>query len=330
MRGQRSGRVCQWSVSAARPLPPRGVVADGLDAAAAPEARRSPFLGLPDRLRSMARRDTANIAHYWWDRHVRGLSLMHADFHTQEFAPHRHQGFVVAVTELGGSVIKSRGAIDQADAATLYVFNPDEPHAGWMGASRHWRYRSLYVEQDAINAIARGLGIDTVPYFTQNRFTDGELIRDFLALHRSLQSGRDALQQRELLIGTFGSLFSRHGGGPNRIEPAPRDRHRLNAALDVLRAEADGPPLLEELSEVVGLTQYQLIRLFKRATGLTPHAYIIQLRLDAARRYLSQGVPICDAAVAAGFYDQSALTRYFRRCYGVTPAQFVRAARPTQ
>jgi AraC-like DNA-binding protein len=37
---------------------------------------------------------------------------------------------------------------------------------------------------------------------------------------------------------------------------------------------------------------------------------------------------IGDAAVAAGFYDQSALNRYFKRSYGITPAQYARAARP--
>jgi AraC-like DNA-binding protein len=51
------------------------------------------------------------------------------------------------------------------------------------------------------------------------------------------------------------------------------------------------------------------------------------LRLDAACQYLADGRSIGDTAIAAGFYDQSALTHHFKRCYGVTPLQFARAVR---
>jgi hypothetical protein len=94
-----------------------------------------------------------------------GLSLMRADFTTHEYPPHAHEAFVVAVTETGGSVIKSRGRVEQAHESTLFVFNPAEPHAGWMGRSERWLYRSLYLTHSAIDEVARGLGIESVPYF---------------------------------------------------------------------------------------------------------------------------------------------------------------------
>jgi AraC-like DNA-binding protein len=275
----------------------------------------------------MARVDTKNIARYWWNRHAPGLSLMHADFRTQEFAPHRHEALVVAATELGGSVVKSRGVAEQADASTLFVFNPAEPHAGWMGASPRWRYRSLYLERDAIEEVARGLGLETVPYFTQNLLADPQLVSDFLSLHRALEHGRDSLLERELLITSFGTLFERHGSGGAGIEPAPRDRARFKMAAEYIHARLAQPLSLGELCARLEITQYQLIRLFKHTTGLTPHAYITQLRLDTACRYLADGRLIGDTAVAAGFYDQSALTHHFKRCYGVTPLQFARAVR---
>jgi AraC-like DNA-binding protein len=275
----------------------------------------------------MARVDTQNIARYWWNRHASGLSLMHADFRTQEFAPHRHEALVVAATEVGGAVVKSRGAAEQADASTLLVFNPAEPHAGWMGASPRWRYRSLYLELNAIEEVARGLGLQAVPYFTRNLLSDRELVSDFLALHHALEDGRDSLLERELLMASFATLFERHGSGGARIEPAPRDRTRFKTAVEYIRARLAEPLSLGELCARLGITQYQLIRLFKLTTGLTPHAYITQLRLDAACQYLADGRPIGDTAVAAGFYDQSALTHHFKRCYGVTPLQFAHAVR---
>ena len=65
---------------------------------------------------------------------------------------------------------------------------------------------------------------------------------------------------------------------------------------------------------------------FKRTTGLTPHAYLTQIRLSMACRHLRHSRAIAEVATDVGFYDQSALTKHFKRCYGITPLQFARAA----
>ncbi len=275
----------------------------------------------------MPRRDKLNIARYWQDRRTRGLSLMHADFRTQEYAPHRHEALVVAATELGGSLVRSRGIVEQASASVLFVFNPAEPHSGRMGASPQWRYRALYLEQEALDAVAQGLGIEALPYFTRNLFPDRDLMSGFLALHRALEAGCDGWRERELMIATFGALFRRYGSGGGRIALAPPDQARLRTASEIIHAGLNRPLSLTLLAGALGLTEYQLIGLFKRTTGMTPHAYITQVRLDHARSCLAAGLPIADAALAAGFYDQSALTRHFKRCYGLTPRQFARAVR---
>jgi AraC-like DNA-binding protein len=255
-----------------------------------------------------------------------GLSLMRADFTTHEYPLHTHEALVVAVTEQGGSVIKSRGQVEEAHPATLFVFNPGEPHAGWMGWSERWRYRSLYLTQAALDQVAAGLGIEQVPYFTRNLFQDSDLIESFLSMHRAIEEGRDVFEERELLVSTFGRLFQRHGSGSGRIAPAPRDRVLLQRAKERIRADYAQELRLEDLAKGVGLTTFQMIGLFKRTIGLTPHAYLTQVRLNMACRQLRHSLPIADVASAVGFYDQSALTKHFKRCYGITPLQFARAA----
>ena len=275
----------------------------------------------------MPRTDPKNWSDYWWDRHTPGLSLMRADFTTHCYPAHSHDAFVIAVTEDGGSVIRSRGSDEEAHTSTLFVFNPAEPHAGWMGRSDRWRYRSLYLTQEAIDAVAQGLGIDSVPYFTRNLFADPDLIDAFLALHRALQDGGDLFEARERLLVSFGVLFRRHGSGGGRIAPVPRDRDRLDRAMARMRDGHDQALHLDDLAAAADVTSFQLIGLFKRATGLTPHAYLTRVRLHAACRALRRGTPPAEAAALCGFYDQSALNRHFKRCYGITPLQFANAAR---
>ena len=274
----------------------------------------------------MARIDPRNSTQYWWDRHLTGLSLLHADFTTHEYPPHTHEALVVAVTEQGGAVIKSRGQVEEATPSTLFVFNPAEPHAGWMGWSERWQYRSMYLTRTALDQLAAGLGIERVPYFTRNIFADRDLIEAFLAMHCAIEEGRDVFRERELLVGSFGRLFQRHGSGGDRIRPAPVDRQILARVKDRMHAEYASELRLEDLAAEVGLTTFQLIGLFKRTVGLTPHAYLTQVRLNMACRRLRHSPVLADVASAVGFYDQSALNKHFKRCYGITPRQFARAA----
>lgn len=266
-----------------------------------------------------------NQAQYWRDRRHPGLTLLCADFTTQEFAVHSHDALVIAVTEQGGAVVRSRGEVQQADCSGLFVFNPAEPHAGDMGASPRWCYRSLYLTQSALDSVADGLGLADIPYFTGNRIRDGGLRQGFLALHRALQDGSDALCEEELLVGSFGSLFARHGSGHKSGRPMPRDTALLARVVAVMEERHDEPLTLDDLGAAAGLRKIQLIALFNRTTGMGPHAYLTQVRLRAACRRLKQGEAPAVVAAATGFYDQSALNRHFKRAYGITPLQYARA-----
>jgi AraC-like DNA-binding protein len=84
---------------------------------------------------------------------------------------------------------------------------------------------------------------------------------------------------------------------------------------------------LIELAKESGLSRYQLIRAFARELGLTPHAYILQRRIALAQRLIRCGSDLAEVAVRAGFYDQSHLTRWFVRQFGVTPSRYCVVAR---
>jgi AraC-like DNA-binding protein len=67
-------------------------------------------------------------------------------------------------------------------------------------------------------------------------------------------------------------------------------------------------------------------RAFRTAYGIAPSDYQRQVRLAAARRLIASGKPISQAAAATGFADQSHLTRWFTRYYGITPGAYRHAS----
>lgn len=84
---------------------------------------------------------------------------------------------------------------------------------------------------------------------------------------------------------------------------------------------------LEQLATAGGVSRFRLVRLFRAAFGLPPHAYQVAQRVVAARRRLEAGRKPVEVAHDVGFCDQSHLNRQFRRATGMTPSQYARLAR---
>src|SRR5258708_14411674 len=188
-----------------------------------------------------------------------------------------------------------------------------------MGDSPRWRYRSMYLTPGAIDAVADGLGISSVPYFTSNIFSDADLVRNFLSLHQALEAGADRFREHELLISAFGDLFGRRGSGGDRIEPAPRDRVLVRKIADLMRQRFAENLLLGDLAAIADLSIFQLIGLFKRGIGTTPHVYLTHIRLNPACSHLRSGYSTAESAIAAGLFDESAPTKRFKPPYATPP-----------
>jgi len=97
----------------------------------------------------------------------------------------------------------------------------------------------------------------------------------------------------------------------------------VSLVKEVLRARLGEKVSLDELATHAGLSRFYLLRVFKAETGLGPHAFHTQLRIDCAKGLLLSGASIADAALESGFSDQSHFTNTFRRLVGATPGQYL-------
>lgn len=79
---------------------------------------------------------------------------------------------------------------------------------------------------------------------------------------------------------------------------------------------------LDDLSAEFSLNSFYIIRLFKKNTNLTPHSYLINIRVNKAKHYLKKGYSIIEAANECGFYDQSHFHRNFLKITTITPKEY--------
>jgi len=103
---------------------------------------------------------------------------------------------------------------------------------------------------------------------------------------------------------------------------------RLLRARDLLHADAERGPTLDELAGAAGLSRAHLARQFAQTFGVPPHQYLVQLRLDRAKRALASGESVTDVCYQVGFESLGTFSASFRRRTGMSPREWQRAARP--
>jgi AraC-like DNA-binding protein len=99
-------------------------------------------------------------------------------------------------------------------------------------------------------------------------------------------------------------------------------RGKANELRRLIEARQRERITLRELGRALGLSPFQVLRLFRRHHGVTPHQYLVRLRVAEASRLLRHGEPIAAVAAEVGFADQSHMARHFKRLLGVTPSHY--------
>lgn len=122
-----------------------------------------------------------------------------------------------------------------------------------------------------------------------------------------------------LLAGIFGlAQVAREG----RVDP---DARRIVEAAHWLGTSYTEPHRLGDLAAATGLSRFHFLRRFRALIGVSPHQYLIGLRLNAAAERLETGnEPVIDIALAVGFNDLSHFNQLFRRAFAASPREWRR------
>lgn len=232
------------------------------------------------------------------------------------FPKHHHDLFGIGLIEQGAQKSWSGRGLVEAEAGDVITVNPGEVHDGAPLADGGRRWTILYLPPALVMAAA-----DDIAPGTGARFEFSQPVYRLFPLAQRLRglvaAGGETGAEEEGLLALLAPLLRPE----SRPLGTPRALLRVRDWIDA-EPEADVP--LAELAAQASLSRFQLVRSFARLTGLTPHAYRLQRRVQAARRLILDGTPLADAAAASGFADQSHMTRLFRRVYGLSPGAFAK------
>lgn len=254
-----------------------------------------------------------------------GIELLDAQYETQNFSRHSHEGYTIGVIERGAQRFYRTGGNHVAPQDSIILVNADEVHTGHSAVEGGWAYKAMYPVPEQFEAISRELGNSGygTPYFPEAVVHDPELASQFRLVFDTLEKSDNRLLRETLVYASLIKLMARHGKTP----PKPVEMSKAQQQLTLVKTFLDDFPQadvsLEELAKLAGISPFHLVRAFQKQFGFPPHAYQIQARLRYARTLLKAGHSISDTAQECGFHDQSHLHRHFKKAMGITPKQYV-------
>jgi len=165
-----------------------------------------------------------------------------------------------------------------------------------------------------------------IPFFPEpviNHPETASMLRD---LHISLEDGASQLERESKFLWTLAKFAKRHADSPTKERALRDERDIVRIVREYLERHYTENVSLDAIVALSGMSAYHLIRVFRKDVGLPPHAYLGQVRVNHARRFLRTGVSIADVALMTGFTDQSHFTKHFKKMTGVTPGQYRKTA----
>jgi AraC-like DNA-binding protein len=254
-----------------------------------------------------------------WRPAVAGVhEVFHARFGEHAYPLHTHDAWTVLIVD-EGAVRYDLGRHEHgALGSRVTLLPPDVPHDGRSVTAAGFAKRVLYLDRGLLDDRLVGRAVDAPT------LADPALRRRIARLHAVLARPEDALEGAGRLAFVVERILHHLSGHP---PPAPaRDRAVARRLRDLLDASVPEGCTLDDAAARLEVTPTHLIRAFGREYGMPPHQYLTGRRVELARRLLLSGRPPAQVATLAGFYDQSHLTRHFRRMLGTTPSRFARSA----
>jgi AraC-like DNA-binding protein len=248
-----------------------------------------------------------------------GLECFRAQALTHHYGRHSHEGYALGVIEAGVGGNHYRGGLHFIPAGQIVLMNPDEAHTGYAAGNQPLTYRMFYLNSSLFQEILPNRA--SLPYFHELCLKDDLWAGRLRRLHSLLETGALALEQQTHFIETFTALAGTYGRSP-LPEAAAYEPGAIRQVKAFLQAHYRQNITLEELAQQVHFSRAYLIRAFRRATGIPPYTYLLQLRIEQAKQLLARGLPPAYIAQEVGFTDQSHLTRHFKSFTALTPKQY--------
>lgn len=265
---------------------------------------------------------------FWCSPHLDNLELLTVTYITCSPKRHIHDTLAIGIVEQGKSLFESRSKIYVAPEKSVVLINPEDVHTHSSLESASCTYRMLYPSERLLQSLTQEM--PWLGSFAAPIIQDTAIAHQIYNLHVSLETHIYPLEAETRLLQILSQLYQHYSERSTDKKTVGQEARAVQLIKSYLHTHYEDSISLKQLSQLTNFSPYYLTRVFSKAVGMPPHAYLTQVRVLQAKKRLINGDAIAHVAQETGFTHQSHLHRHFKRIVGVTPRQYQRMSKNVQ
>lgn len=259
------------------------------------------------------------MSEFWYDSALPFVESRRASNSRACYRPHSHSTLSIGAVDAGLSHFQCGKVAAALGPGSLVIVPAELVHACNPAPDVSWSYQMLHLHPGWVATVLKEMHPE--PDLPSSAFISCSTLtyQHFCRLNAQLFSAIDNTDKEAALIEFICERLWAEG---QPVASLPSPGSSMTHLKKRLLTTLDTPPSLLELAREFGLSRYQLIRLFRRDTGLTPRAWLLDQRIQQARNRLRRGADLATVAQDLGFADQGHFQRVFKAHVATTPGRY--------
>ena len=260
-------------------------------------------------IRTVVYDDELRMEAYWFEGIV------------QPFPSHFHEHYVIGFVEKGERMLSCRDREYAIEEGSIVLFNPGDSHACVQSDEGTFDYRGFNISKAVMLDLEEEVtGRRELPRFSKNVICHEGIACHLRSLHEMVMRGTGEFKKEETLLFLLSYIIQNYGKPSRRC--VPESRQEIEKACEYMAEHFAEPIYLDQICRYAGLSKSALLRAFTKEIGVTPYRYLETVRINEAKRLLSEGMAPAETAIRTGFSDQSHFTNYFNQFIGLAPGAY--------
>lgn len=235
---------------------------------------------------------------------------------------HTHGKQTIVGIETGALEIFYKSHQPLLTPKSIALINPNQPHYGKIMESNSTHGYVLYIDIAWWNNLYHIIFNYASRPTNKNIIENTNIYKLFIGLCKTLLSTTSSIHEKESLTVAFILNLFTFAYQNSEYVTIIKSKSIASKIKIFLDKNQHHDISIDQISKFIGLSKFYVLNIFKKEYGITPHSYLLNLKVHRAKDLIDSGVSIIDAALDAGFYDQSHFSRVFKEIFTITPKQY--------